>query len=391
MGNKFCALNPRNCNYSITFKDTNENLTFYLTYFQSFTESIFTSFYNFPLIEVQPPEFIKWGKTPKSKKSFPPKDFSESKTVYPVPLVESIFQPEFKNQKQTSVPKFETVELIAKGAFGKVYKVKDVNSQNTYAMKILQKSQIIEENAVDQVKDELSIQKMCGYHQFIVKCLFAWQTRSQLFIVSDYKVGGELLNIIARYAPLSEEITRIYAAELALALDFLHHAGVIYRDLKPENILLDENGHICLTDFGLSKWLKLGARTNTICGTIDYIAPEILRNESYTHAVDWWSLGIVLCRLLTNEMRPPRTPVQGSRTIQLLEKMFGNRIVSKNGSIPWPLRSPDLAMPVAFFYADILSKKVYLTKVHDLEDFKERICAECAAIDKTILEHVLKF
>lgn len=118
-----------------------------------------------------------------------------------------------------------------------------------------------------------------------------------MFLVSDYKSGGELFTLL-QYGPLSDKIIRIYAAELAIAigeylnvylcvfdfflfvciilsamicLDFLHHAGVIYRDLKPENILLDENGHICLTDFGLSKWLKLGSRTNTICGTINYI------------------------------------------------------------------------------------------------------------------------
>ncbi|XKL63851.1 hypothetical protein PGB90_006215 [Kerria lacca] len=219
-----------------------------------------------------------------------------SQTVWPLPVVEYIFLPEFKVKKVLKNSDIVIISSIAKGAFGKVFKVKDIKTEKTYAMKILQKSQIIEENAVLQVKDEIRIQTICGHHQFIVNCIFSWQSYSQLFM------RGELLHLIEKYGPLSEEIARIYVAEIAVAIDFLHNAGVIHRDLKSENILLDENYHISLIDFGLSKWLSRGSKTNTICGTDLYMAPEILKCEGYSHAADWWSFGVICCYMLTNEI-----------------------------------------------------------------------------------------
>ncbi|XP_072161707.1 serine/threonine-protein kinase S6KL isoform X3 [Bemisia tabaci] len=226
-----------------------------------------------------------------------------SKTAWPVAQVEAAFLPEFRIGSEVSNDSFEVLSEISKGAFGVVYKVMKKDSKELFAMKILQKYQIINDKAVQQVKNEVKIQSMCGHHPFVVNCPYYWQTKRELFIVSDYVEGGELSDLLNKFAPFSDELAKIYIAELALAIDFLHNAGVIYRDLKPENILLDCDGHIQIIDFGLSKWLPYNARTGTICGTFQYMAPEIFSPELYSHAVDWWSLGVVACRLLTNQVR----------------------------------------------------------------------------------------
>ncbi|XP_039292875.1 serine/threonine-protein kinase S6KL-like [Nilaparvata lugens] len=202
-----------------------------------------------------------------------------SKTAWPVSHVEALFLPEFKIKEKNTF-NFELVGTIAKGAFGRVFKVLKVDNDEVYAMKVLSKARIISENAIQQVKDEVRIQSMCGHNPFIVNCPYFWQTRKKLFIVSNFVSGGELLSLCQVYGSLPEQLVAIYVAEIALALDFLHNSGVIYRDLKLENVLLDEEGHTQLIDFGLAKWLPYNKRTSTICGTLQYMAPEILSVEN---------------------------------------------------------------------------------------------------------------
>ncbi|GLH08050.1 Serine/threonine-protein kinase S6KL [Gryllus bimaculatus] len=206
-----------------------------------------------------------------------------AKTAWPVPYIEAIFLPEFKIKGDVSEEDFEYVDLISKGAFGTVYKVQKVDTGEEYALKVLSKSLLISQNAVEQVKDEVRIQSMCGHHPFIVNSPFFWQNKKKLFIVSEFIPGGELLQLCQLYGQLPENLVRVYVAEIALALDFLHNAGVIYRDLKLENILLDQDYHLQLIDFGLAKWLKY---------------------------VDWWSLGIVMCCMLSGEFQPKEILLQ---------------------------------------------------------------------------------
>ncbi|KAG8282074.1 ATP binding [Homalodisca vitripennis] len=120
-------------------------------------------------------------------------------------------------------------------------------------------------------------------------------------MISEYVCGGELWVLLNLYRSLPEDLVRLYVAEIALALNFLHNAGVIYRDMKLENVVLDEFGHIRLVDFGLSKRLKYGTRTSTLCGTLQFMAPEVFE-QNYGHAADWWSLGVVACLLLTGQV-----------------------------------------------------------------------------------------
>ncbi|KAH8287097.1 hypothetical protein KR054_002504 [Drosophila jambulina] len=242
-----------------------------------------------------------------------------SKTQWHRPLTNSIFNSHFKESSRNE--QFRLEHLVAKGAFGVVFKVCDKSDSSAcYALKVLKKSkvrclyynlynnwflitrnctlQLIEDNSVRQIKDEADIQKVCGHHPFIVKQIDLWQNRHNLHILSEYVPNGELFSKIGHF---SIDLVRLYVGEIALALDFLHNAGIIYRDAKPENILLTHQFHVKLTDFGLSKWLKLGANTHTMCGTFKYMAPEILLGEPYGHAVDWWALGVIACQMLTQK------------------------------------------------------------------------------------------
>ncbi|EEB14034.1 serine/threonine-protein kinase, putative [Pediculus humanus corporis] len=238
---------------------------------------------------------------PKENKTLSP--LSLSKTNWPVPFFESLFLPEFKIREDVTEDSFSIIGTISSGAFSNVYQVKKNDDNKIYAMKVLSKAQLVANNLIDQVKEEVKIQKVIGHNPFIVHCPYHWQSRKQLYIVSEFISGGELFKLLQEKNFLPLDIVKLYVAELAMALDFLHNAGIIYRDLKLENILLNSDGHIQLIDFGLSKWLKYGMRTNTICGTLQYIAPEVLQQKSYSHAVDWWSLGIVLVYMISGQVR----------------------------------------------------------------------------------------
>jgi len=167
-------------------------------------------------------------------------------------------------------------------------------------MKVLNKSTIIARNEVDHTKSEKSI-LMKLEHPFLVKLHYSFQTPDKLFFVMDYINGGELFFHLQRDKRFSEDRVRYYAAEIVSGLDYLHSAGVIYRDLKPENLLLTREGHIVMTDFGLSKegLHDKFDRTGTFCGTPEYLAPEVLEGKGYTKAVDWWSFGTLVYEMLT--------------------------------------------------------------------------------------------
>lgn len=138
-------------------------------------------------------------------------------------------------------------------------------------------------------------------HPFIVKLNYAFQTPDKLYFVTDFLNGGELFFHLCNEIRFSEERARFYAAEILLALNHLHENGIIYRDLKPENVLLDSEGHIRITDFGLSKLGIAGknTQTNTFCGTPEYLAPEIIKGKGHNKAVDFWSFGILLYEMIS--------------------------------------------------------------------------------------------
>eukprot|EP01097_Dermamoeba_algensis_P009991 TRINITY_DN71_c0_g1_i6.p1 TRINITY_DN71_c0_g1~~TRINITY_DN71_c0_g1_i6.p1 ORF type:complete len:288 (-),score=58.99 TRINITY_DN71_c0_g1_i6:395-1258(-) len=203
-----------------------------------------------------------------------------------------------KEPEKVTIEDFDLLNVIGRGSFGKVFQVRKKNTGKIFALKVLNKKTIIERNEVDHTKAERNIlQKLI--HPFLMNLHYSFQTPDKLYFVMDYVNGGELFYHLQKDRKFSEERTRFYCAEIVLGLEYLHSENVIYRDLKPENLLLTQEGHICLTDFGIAKeGLGDDDRTETFCGTPEYLAPEILENNPYGKGVDWWSFGTLMYEML---------------------------------------------------------------------------------------------
>ncbi|CAG8545913.1 1242_t:CDS:2 [Acaulospora morrowiae] len=194
---------------------------------------------------------------------------------------------------------FEILKLIGKGNFGKVFQVRKKDTNRIYAMKVLHKQDLIDRREVEHTLAEKNILIRAEECPFLVGLKFSFQTKTHLYLVTDFMNGGELFWHLQNEVRLSEKRAKFYAAEIVLALEHLHKYNIVYRDLKPENILLDATGHIALCDFGLCKEnLATGQTTNTFCGTSEYLAPEVLAECGYGKSVDWWSLGILFYEMI---------------------------------------------------------------------------------------------
>jgi serine/threonine protein kinase len=188
--------------------------------------------------------------------------------------------------------------LIGKGSFGEVYLVKKKSTGKLYAMKIMSKRMIQRQNLAKYIYTEKNVQSSIK-HPFIVRLYCAFQSSTRLFMVMDYCGGGDLGHVLQREKIFSEETARIYIAEVLLAIEELHSREIIYRDLKPDNVVLDDEGHALLTDFGLSKdGIKDSDSTQSFCGSIAYLAPEMLRRSGHGRTVDWYLLGVLLYEML---------------------------------------------------------------------------------------------
>merc|ERR1719450_86714 len=193
-----------------------------------------------------------------------------------------------------------------------------------YAMKMLRKDNIVKRNQVEHTETERSVLEAVS-HPFIVNLHYAFQTPKKLYFVLEYCPGGELFFHLSRAGRFSEGRCKFYAAEILLALEYLHSLTIIYRDLKPENLLLDAEGHTKITDFGLSKeGIEDNISAKTMCGTPEYLAPEIVEKKGHGRAVDWYSIGALTYEMLTG-LPPFYTRDR--------EKLF-QRI--KSGELPYP-------------------------------------------------------
>ncbi|KAG0145388.1 hypothetical protein CROQUDRAFT_716113 [Cronartium quercuum f. sp. fusiforme G11] len=203
---------------------------------------------------------------------------------------------EIKTKKSLSVSDFEFLKMIGKGTFGRVFQVRKKDTKRIYAMKVLSKKEVIDKKEVQHTLGERNILQQSNSCPFLLGLKFSFQSLSELFLVMDYKSGGELFHHLQKEGRFTEERARFYTAEIVLALEHLHTYNIVYRDLKPENILLDATGHIVLCDFGLSKPnLSSDELTTTFCGTTEYLAPEVLLDDhGYSKLVDFWSLGVLL-------------------------------------------------------------------------------------------------
>jgi len=203
-------------------------------------------------------------------------------------------------EKKPTIDDFLLIRVIGKGSFGKVILVRKKATGRLYAMKVLRKPDVVLRKQVEHTKTERRVLGKSGGN-FIVRLHSAFQTAQKLYLVLDYCPGGELFFHLSRAGKFTEDMTRFYAAEVTLALEHLHAHNVVYRDMKPENVLLDGDGHVRLADFGLAKDEVKGQfqGASSLCGTPEYLAPEILSRLGHGKAVDWWGLGMIVYEMLT--------------------------------------------------------------------------------------------
>uniref|UniRef100_A0A915I1A6 Protein kinase domain-containing protein n=1 Tax=Romanomermis culicivorax TaxID=13658 RepID=A0A915I1A6_ROMCU len=191
--------------------------------------------------------------------------------------------------KDTDLRNFEDICTLGTGTYGRVHLLKHRKNNKYYALKIMIIDSVIRSKQVDHVHNEKKILERID-HPFIVVMHTAFHDKKCLYMLFDYVAGGELFSYLRSENFFAEPVARFYAVEIILALDYLHKLKIIFRDLKPENILLDTDGHVKLTDFGFAKMLN-EPRTWTMCGTPEYLAPEVIQGKGHNMAVDWWSLG----------------------------------------------------------------------------------------------------
>ncbi|KAI8146706.1 camp-dependent protein kinase 9 [Fennellomyces sp. T-0311] len=213
---------------------------------------------------------------------------------------------------------FELLDTLGTGTFGRVYLTRFRTTNKYYAMKVLKKSEVVRLKQVEHLLWEKQILASVRF-PFIVDLFCAFQDNTNLYMLLEYVVGGELFSHLRRAGRFTNDMTRFYASEIVLAIEYLHSKNIVYRDLKPENLLLDHNGHIVLTDFGFAK--QIDDRTWTLCGTPEYLAPEIIQSKGHGKAVDWWALGILIFEMLAGY-----PPFFDDNSFGIYEKILAGRV-----------------------------------------------------------------
>jgi serine/threonine protein kinase len=197
-----------------------------------------------------------------------------------------------KKTRKYSLADLQLHCTLGTGSFGRVHLAKLKSTGKYYALKALSKVDVVKMKQVEHTINEKNILEAAQF-PFIIHLLGTFQDTQHIYLLLDYICGGELFSFLRRSGTFPNHVARFYASEIALAFEYLHSKNIIYRDLKPENLLLDKEGHLKITDFGFAKFVPDNI-TWTLCGTPDYLAPEIIQSRGYGKAVDWWALGILI-------------------------------------------------------------------------------------------------
>lgn len=271
---------------------------------------------------------------------------------------------------------FEAIQILGRGSFGEVFLVQMRSTGKKFAMKVLRKDKIVGQNLVKYAMVERNVLSYI-HHPFIVGLNYAFQSAEKLYLVLDYCAGGNLTSYIIRQRFFPEHVAKFYLCEIILALEELHRHGIIYRDLKPDNVVIDDQGHAMLTDFGLSKeGIKDNVSAKSFCGSVAYLAPEMLKRKGHGKAVDWYLLGVLFYEMLvgvppfysnskeqlfynieyTKPLIPTRiTPEAVSLLKKLLKKTPETRIGSNMGAEEIKAHE---------FFSDVDWEKVLSKKLH---------------------------
>ncbi|KAI8072635.1 kinase-like domain-containing protein [Gongronella butleri] len=228
------------------------------------------------------------------------------------------------SQRKVTLDDFSFLAVLGKGNFGKVMLAEDRHDKNLYAVKVLKKRFIIDNDEIESLRSEKRIFQAANgeRHPFLIGLHSCFQTESRVYFVMEYVNGGDLMWHIQR-EPFSERRAKFYACEVLLALEYFHSLGIIYRDLKLDNIMLGIDGHIKLADYGLCKEnMFYGNSTGTFCGTPEFMAPEILLEQRYGYAVDWWAFGVLIYEMLLGQ-----SPFRGEDEDEIFDAILEDEIL----------------------------------------------------------------
>lgn len=243
-------------------------------------------------------------------------------------LLKQEFLKNYNNPEEyeKSVGDFDKIQTIGSGAFGTVFLVRDKLAFVYHAMKAIEKESAVKKKSVKQLLLEKKILQGVNF-PFVISLDYCCKDNVYIYFLLPYQPGGELYSLIKRLGVLSEPLVQFYTAQMVLALEYLHHCSVIHRDVKPENILLSQSGYIKLGDFGFCKILK--TRTWTLCGTPEYLAPEIIMSKGYTFSIDWWSLGVLIYEMIAGY-----PPFYSSDPMKLYEKILSGQFKTPDVMTP---------------------------------------------------------
>ncbi|XP_077054735.1 microtubule-associated serine/threonine-protein kinase 2 isoform X12 [Siphateles boraxobius] len=258
-------------------------------------------------------------------------------------------------QSKTKTPReedFETIKLISNGAYGAVFLVRHKETRQRFAMKKINKQNLILRNQIQQAFVERDILTFAE-NPFVVSMFCSFETRRHLCMVMEYVEGGDCATLLKHIGALPVDMARMYFAETVLALEYLHNYGIVHRDLKPDNLLITSMGHVKLTDFGLSKIGLMSLTTNLyeghiekdarefldkqVCGTPEYIAPEVILRQGYGKPVDWWAMGVILYEFLVG-----CAPFFGDTPEELFGQVISDEIIWPEGDEALPPEAQDL-------------------------------------------------